>query len=170
VNDPGVRAALREALGFCSAHARELAARPDRLAVAILYEDLLQRVEQEMEAWSHPRRRRVPRPCRACETADRDEEEALAALAAFIDDPELAAAYRSSAGLCLEHTFALCRRLKPPKRARVVAEERDRIARLRAEVREFIRKNDYRFRGEPWGDEKTAPQRAVQKLAGDANS
>lgn len=44
----------------------------------------------------------------------------------------------------------------------------ERLARLRAELREFIRKNDYRFRDEPWGDEKTAPQRAVAKLGGDA--
>jgi uncharacterized protein DUF6062 len=166
LTDPKVRERLRASLGFCPRHAYQLVASPNYLAVAILYEDFLQRVGHELEDWAKSHRRWVP-PCPACAFVHQEEEETLRVLAQFLDDPEMATAYENSSGLCLDHTLRLCRRLKEPARGRVIAAERSRIERLRAELAEVIRKHDYRYRGEPWGEEKSAPGRAVAKLAGE---
>lgn len=64
----------------------------------------------------------------------------------------MAAAYETSPGLCLTYTLKLCRLLEGPARQRMIALERARLQ---------------RFRGEPWGEEKTAPGRAVAKISGE---
>jgi hypothetical protein len=166
--DPPVRSRLRASLGFCAAHAHALDATAPRLTVAILYEDFLQHAEGELDAWTQPRRRPSPQtPCPACQAVEQQEEEIARLMATFIEDPEMAAAYEASSGLCLPHTIVLCRRASKPARCRIVARERERIRHLRAELAAVIRKHDYRFRDEPWGDEKSAPGRAVKKIAGD---
>jgi len=48
----------------------------------------------------------------------------------------------------------------------VVADEKARLHGLLQELDEVKRKHDYRFAGEPWGEEKTSPMRAVAKIAG----
>lgn len=166
--DPGVRGQLRAALGFCRPHAHELDATAPRLTVAILHEDWLQRAAQELESWSRPRRGRPPAgPCAACAARQQSETELTRVMAAFLDDAELVAAYEQSSGLCLPHTLDLCRQLPEPARQRVIARERERIERLRGELAEVIRKHDYRFRDEPWGEERSAPGRATNKIVGD---
>jgi hypothetical protein len=166
--DPDRRVRLRASLGFCPPHARQAAATAPRLSTAILYEDFLRRAEEELEAWTRLRRPPEPgTPCPVCAAAQREEEAYVRVMAAYIDDPAMASAYERSTGLCLRHTLHLCRRLKEPARRRIVAHERVRLQRLRAELSEVIRKHDYRFRGEPWGEERSAPDRAVAKLTGE---
>lgn len=171
VNDPGVRERLRASLGFCPQHAHQLDAHPDRLAIAILYGDLVRHAAQELGRRATARRSTSPhRPCPVCQVVEEQERECIEVLAAFIDDPEMDAARRNSTGLCLGHTLDLCRRLKGPALRRVVAEEQARLQGLAAELAEFVRKRDYRFRDEPWGPEKAAPSRAVAKLAGEKSA
>ena len=168
VNDPDSRRRLRDSMGFCPAHAREMEATSGPLAVAILFEDLLRVFEGELDApaarpfW---RRGRVP-GCPACEAAREQEGLALRVLADWSADPELAGAFRSSSGLCRPHTLALLRLLPEAERRRVAAEEKERAGRLRAELAEVQRKHDHRFAREPWGAEKDAPARAVAKITG----
>jgi hypothetical protein len=38
---------------------------------------------------------------------------------------------------------------------------------LEAELAEYVRKHDYRFRGEPFGDERDAPARALARFVGE---
>jgi hypothetical protein len=167
--DPEVRGRLRASLGFCRHHGHELEATAPRLTVAILYEDWLGRAGSELKAWARPRRRgSFSGPCPACAAVQQAETGGARLMAASLDDPELAAAYERSSGLCLPHTIALCRQLAEPARQRVVAMERARLERLRAELAEVIRKHDYRFRDEPWGgEEKSAPGRAAAKVVGE---
>jgi hypothetical protein len=49
----------------------------------------------------------------------------------------------------------------------VIAEEKLRLQRLLEELAEVKRKHDYRFAREPWGEERSAPTRAVAKMAGE---
>jgi len=49
-------------------------------------------------------------------------------------------------------------------RAKDATQAEATAAALQAELGEIVRKNDYRFRGEPWGSEKDAWLRALQKL------
>jgi uncharacterized protein DUF6062 len=105
--------------------------------------------------------------CPVCVVVQEAEVDKVRLLADFIEDPEMVAVYEASSGLCLTHTVKLCRLLDEPARRRVVALENARIQGLRTELAEVIRKHDYRFHGEPWSEEKTAPSRAVAKVAGE---
>jgi hypothetical protein len=163
VTDPDVRERLRASFGFCEPHAREFARTGGPLVVAILYEDLARRADRELESGSRSRKRAS---CPACEAAHQQERRSLEVLADFAADPELAEAYRASAGLCREHLLELVRRIPAAERERVVAEERERLQGLMAELAEVQRKHDHRFAREPWGEEASAPGRAVEKIAG----
>jgi uncharacterized protein DUF6062 len=168
INDPPVRSRLRKSLGFCRGHAYQLDAQASRLAVAILYEDLLRTLEAELQSALKPRRRPAAlSPCPACEAVEGQEQSTLQVLADFIEDPAVADAYRDSAGLCRPHMLALCRRLPETSRRRVVAEEQLRLQTLLGELAEVKRKSDYRSANEAWGDERTAPTRAIAKLVGE---
>jgi len=50
----------------------------------------------------------------------------------------------------------------------VLSIERKKISQLVGELREFIRKHDYRYSEEPFGKERDAWIRAVEKLNGKA--
>src|SRR4051812_32471992 len=70
VNDIDLRERIRASFGFCAPHAARLDEGASRLTVAILYEDLLRRLDRELEASVRPPRRRpLPAPCPACEAA-----------------------------------------------------------------------------------------------------
>lgn len=80
--------------------------------------------------------------------------------------PAIQAAFRHSPGLCLPH-LAQALRCADPSDARILARlEAERIAVVVGELDEYIRKQDYRFREEPWGQEVTAPRRAVELIVG----
>lgn len=54
-----------------------------------------------------------------------------------------------------------------PANGRFLAQmEAERVWDLAAELNEFVRKNDYRFRDEPWGREATSPWRSVGLMVG----
>ena len=168
VTDPQARKRWQEARGLCAGHAAQFDALAPRLTVAILYEDLVRQMERDLDGWAGPRPRpALPARCPACASAAQQEERSLRVLAGSIDAPELAEAYRASAGLCRTHTAALLTRLPAPSRRRVVAEDKERLQRLLHELGEVKRKHDYRFTGEPWGEEKSAPGRAVAKISGE---
>jgi hypothetical protein len=107
--------------------------------------------------------------CPACAQRDALETIALQGLLAALAqrDAPLTAALHASAGLCLPH---LRRALAQAPRAEVFDWLRDEagqhLARLSAELSEFIRKNDYRFVGEAIGPEGDSWQRAVAALVG----
>ncbi|MDI6711550.1 MAG: DUF6062 family protein [Thermoanaerobacterales bacterium] len=189
--DAYVRARLRRGRGLCHRHAwalQELEAREfgDGMSNAILEEDiLLSLLEEDLEqSEGRPSRRRWLRrrakeeaglpagalrpgePCAVCahlesfthiyckRTADRVN-------GSYRD------AYVSSDGLCLPH-FIRTLDLMPgaSERAAVIAMQRRKIEGLVGELREYIRKHDYRFRNEPKGPEQDAWIRAVRLLVG----
>ncbi len=94
------------------------------------------------------------RQCPACQAA-------LTAAVAVVDCLHARA---ETALFCLAHfVLALQRRGPWP---RLIARHLQAWDWLATELGEYIRKNDYRFRGEPWGPEATAPARAVALVAG----
>ena len=75
-------------------------------------------------------------------------------------------AFLKSSGLCFTHLL-LALPQASPKNASMLAElEAWKLQALAAELKEYIRKHDYRFTHEPWGDEASSPWRAVRKMAG----
>lgn len=174
VNDPQVRLSFRSAGGFCPAHTPLLASLGDALAVAILYHDLADQARTRWESkrggegtrlpWPRSRRATPTVPCPACSAAEDASARYAAALAAGLEDPALWQRLESGTGLCVAHVEEILARAKPAAAARLREAESARLATLQAELAEIIRKNDYRFRGEPWGEEKDAWLRALQKI------
>jgi hypothetical protein len=163
VNDPEVREGLRASQGFCRQHAWQVQRRASPLSIAILWRDLL-----SQELAPEPSANRRARLCPACAVAAEAERGHLAALAEHLEAGSLRDEFAASAGLCLPHLRAALRAAKAGAREFLLAAESEKIAALREQLSEIIRKHDYRFRGEPWGREKDAWIRATAKLAGEA--
>ncbi|MHB8990729.1 MAG: DUF6062 family protein [Chloroflexota bacterium] len=88
------------------------------------------------------------------------------ALAHRAAGPEVQAAFHRASGLCLPH-LVLALSCSSMEQGRLLAQmEAERVWDLAAELNEFVRKNDYRFRDEPWGREVTSPRRAVGLMVG----
>jgi hypothetical protein len=105
--------------------------------------------------------------CPACQVLAESEEMLVQTLLATLPQPAFREAYMASAGVCLPHlrqalgqvedepTFTVLRDVA------IAGEER-----LLAQLRDIIRKHDYRFRGEPVGAERGAAERAVHHVIG----
>jgi len=187
VNDPGVRARLRGAHGFCREHAlmalsvaREQAA---ALGMAIMYEDFLRHVREDAVRAVRSRARTSRRGrgrkttgldphagCPACESAARVADNYLRILAAAPADREVGQAARGDQrGLCFPHLRHGLESVTSLEGAEHLLElflhgEAD----LRRDLAEFVRKHDYRFRSEGLSrGEKSSWARAVYRLVGD---
>ena len=195
VNDPGVRHKLRQAQGFCHEHAWQLSRAGVSLGVAILMHDVLGSVLKAMEsarfqtlpALSLRRAQESLDPsqpvaatadlvarlsaraeCPACIQAGQMEGIYLSTLSEhLLGEDGLLAAHEVSDGLCLprfRRTLA-CLRDEAVFRA-LLAAPWTVWGRLVEHLGEFIRKNDTRFRDEPWGDESDVWLRALGAVTG----
>jgi hypothetical protein len=82
-------------------------------------------------------------------------------------DNELCAAYAASDGLCLNHfRQVLANGLPGPALTALVAAQQTVWQRLHEQSAEFIRKNDHRFRGEPFGVEEDVWMRSLAAVSG----
>jgi hypothetical protein len=199
VNDTGTREVLHQSLGFCNEHAWRLpdTGGGAPLGIAIIYHDLLGRMMRELQEarFQRPntfslrqaqemldpdkpafasedavRRLQPETECPACAHRARMEAIALSAmLDALADGPQMQAALKASAGLCLPHlrrAFELTHDETAFTLLTALAQEK--LASLRAELAEFIRKCDYRFRDEAMGAEGDSWSRAIAQMVGQA--
>jgi hypothetical protein len=106
--------------------------------------------------------------CRACIAAETMEGIYLDTLVAnLLGEDGLLALYRSSEGLCLPHfRRALSRMDDEAACESLVQAQRAIWERMVAHLSEIIRKNDYRFRDEPSGEEVGGALRAIAALSG----
>ncbi len=89
-------------------------------------------------------------------------------------DGHFRAAWKESKGVCLPHALALLedsRDSLPPAKRLAFADEAlgmltEQLSNDGADVERFTRKFDYLHRDEPWGESKTAVERAVNRLRG----
>ncbi len=161
VNDAGVRERLRASGGFCPRHSWRLQRLGDPLGISILWRDLL-RLPLTASG------RRGSSACPACEVAEEAEKRYLEVLFEHLGAGGLREEYETSDGLCLPHLAEALPRSRGEARRFLLEAESRKLSGLAAELDEIVRKNDYRFREEPWGDEKDAWIRATRKLAGDS--
>jgi len=172
VNDPAARAQFRKSRGFCIHHTSLILELGDALAISILYADLAERTQATWQ--TSPTRRFLTSnpnpgipwsPCHACAAQMEASARYTQALAAGLERPEVWAGVEADERLCLDHITGILNVAKPAIKKRFQDLESSRLAQLQAEMEEFIRKNDYRFRGEAWGTERDAWQRALLKLS-----
>ena len=195
VNDPEARDQIRETLGFCNPHAHYLLTlKGSALGTGIIYRDVVNTILKQLEGarYTQPRgaslhrlpealdpqrpalgseaavRALSPRaPCPVCVQQEKMEALAVSALLAGLEDEKLRAALRGSAGLCLPHLRRALQAVRSQAAFEaLVSLTRDRYAALRAELDEFIRKNDYRFQHEGMGAEGDSWKRAVDAMTG----
>jgi hypothetical protein len=195
VNDPPSRSELNQARGYCREHGWLLVRHGAALAVAILTRDVLATVlgvlashpleDKPPSAWRdllygldgdrlsrHTAKLSAElapqRPCPACAHLSLLERDHVGTVSAHLDGPGvLAELYRSSDGLCLDHfRQALARAPSSAAAASLIAAQRDVWERLHAELGEFVRKADFRFREEPFGAERDAWRRALGIISG----
>jgi hypothetical protein len=195
VNSPRWRENLRSSLGFCQMHAwlavdRRLG---DALGLSIIYRDLFNSILKQMEEGSvapHPARnwpvaiRQLPegtrkatertllsitpgKRCPVCVYREETIHDLLSVLAGGLKNPELISALRSSDGICLPHFQQALEQMKDGSSCeQLLAIQREKMASLRQELDEFIRKNDYQNFQEGFGREANAWLRAVALVVG----
>lgn len=161
VNDPALRDEIRGSEGFCNRHSWQLRRTNDGFGLGIILDDLMQLIMPRLG------RARAGKECIFC----REEKEAARRyIRVFLDnfdDPELKIAYKNSFGLCLPHlriALGECRNRQQAEE--ILALESGKLAALSAEVKDFLRKRDYRFSSEKTGAESDSWIRAVEKLSG----
>ncbi|MDD3926375.1 MAG: DUF6062 family protein [bacterium] len=178
VNDIDTRKELTLSRGCCRHHAHLLAGMGDGLGAAIIYSDqvelFLQFIDREAEAgqrgaakgistrWNdHPE-------CPVCLREREAGERFARALLNGLKKTEMRNAFAGGTGLCVSHFLRTMESVKDRgTRDFLFTAQRTILQSLLADLDEFKRKNDYRFRHEPFGREKDAWKRAISMLTGD---
>ena len=163
VNDIAVRRELRRARGFCNRHAYQwLREARSTLGTALIYRDVLRAAladlsgdvprDRGLGAWLRPTKRHSS--CLVCHAQREAEARYVDALVAVLASD---GGLDPGDGLCRRHALAAIRAGGP------LAEHTRKIVEgLIDDLDEVIRKEDYRFRGEPRTDsERSAPARAI---------
>jgi len=195
VNSPAWRDRLRASHGFCHEHAwlgvnRRLG---DALGFSIIYHDIVNTILDQLNEDRSPARSprgwatllgQVPEKARAsiqkmlyafsprkgcpvCEHRDEVRRTLLSILVEEMGAREMAEALQTSDGLCLPHLrLALGYVREDSICDQLLTIHRDKLARLRTELAEFIRKNDYQAFQEGFGAEGDAWLRAIGMIAG----
>ncbi|MFQ5801835.1 MAG: DUF6062 family protein [Candidatus Methylomirabilales bacterium] len=194
VTDPGCREELLASRGFCNWHAWMLPkSHHSGSGTAVIHEHLLKKELEVLEGlrrshkvtfgwrrilcrlagteWEPPavKRRRQKAPCPVCTGARISDEIYLKTCLEFLPDFEFRRAFEKSSGLCLPHVYlAISTQPNHSNLPELLKLQAAKIEVVRAELSAFIRKQDYRFRGELVGEEGSAWLRSIELLAGKA--
>lgn len=106
-------------------------------------------------------------PCLACEKLNESEAMYVEMMAEHIHDSRLQEVYRQSEGLCLPHVRQVLRQMKNARDSEALLTiQRVIWERIKAELEEYIRKNQAENLGEPVGKEGDAWQRVISVMSG----
>lgn len=180
VNNSTIRAKLRKAHGFCNKHAWWLHdGYGSVLGIAIIQHDIVKNV---LDTINIPFRGRSTRKrarnllkhlrpsaeCPACVHRREMEDIAIHTLLKYISDKDLTVALANSSGICLPHFLRALELVQNADTLKQLVDlEQRALAKLRDELAEFIRKNDYRFMGEGFGKEGNSWLRAISIISGE---
>jgi len=181
VTDPDTNRAVRAGRGFCNAHSWQLTQyRGGVLGIAILFDAALDEVitvSDQTQAARAPLSRlrsngsplsralEPTGPCLACEVMAKSEHDYTETLGRYIDDEALETAYGQSEGLCLPHFRQALR--ETAQQERLAAIQVGHWRRLKGELEEFIRKNDFNFADEAMGAEGDSWLRTIARMSGE---
>jgi hypothetical protein len=87
-------------------------------------------------------------------------------LVSRLSPPDARTAYVGGPGLCVRHFGLVVSRAAPALQGFLGDVLVQQLTALLAELAEFFRRADYRYRQEPRGAEQTAWQRAIARLVG----
>jgi len=178
VNDPGVREDIKASSGFCNRHAWQLQKFGDGFGQAIVYNDLmnivLKQINELDESFSIKELLKSINPgvatkkiCMFCKQEIDVVERYVSVFWESFDDAEFSFHYKNSFGLCLPHLALALKKCKNKKLGTELIDiEAVKISSLVAELKEFMRKHDYRFSKEKFGEEGNSWIRAIEKFIG----
>lgn len=165
VNDSNLRERLIKSRGFCKEHSEKILKygyKGYSLGIAIICKDLIEdhlRNLDKIELLNSSRR------CLICEVSDDIESRLLNEIINGIKDCDFYEAYRSSDGLCLSHLSKILHLTKDKETRDILLEiELLKLKILSESLSEFIRKQDYRFRDRPIGEEADSWIMALKTL------
>jgi hypothetical protein len=163
--EPDVRQAMN-AKGFCRLHYRELAARRNKLALALVLETRLAAVLADAEVALGNR-------CFACErVAAREERYISNAVYLFAADAGFRAKFEAQENICLLHAGMLLSSAKKNLKRKQYPEFKDALTAvlsrglgaLKADARKLADSFDYRANGQEPGAEKDVLERAIEHM------
>lgn len=173
VNDPKVRSELARSKGYCHRHAHYLIEMRDNFGIAILYQDQLQLFKELLSkkalvgSGQSSERNDKYTICPACRNQLETRRRYLDVLTEGLTEPEIRTAYEASPGFCMPHLTMLLEIIKDPAIQNYFYQTEGRnLTGLWDELQEFIRKYDYRYAHELYGDERDSWNRAIKKLTG----
>lgn len=186
VGDRRSRDVLRASRGACVRHTAMLAEGRSALGVAIVSRDVLRTLTAELEAlggevpslgWLKERlgvgggaqlaaRIEPQAGCPLCAAREQIEGPLVAGLLHNLADPAFADSFSRSAGLCRLHLVRALRAADADGARALAARQAAIWRQLEAELDEFIRKHDYRFRAEAFEAERDSWRRALQQISG----
>lgn len=185
VNDPGVQAAFRGSLGFCSRHAYMMLDAGDGLDTSILYRAATRQLLQSLWRISDAPKPRTPlrslfgraseeepafpepgRGCLVCSSEERVEEAYLQALLDGAESGTLDGLLDGPGAVCVRH-LSRASVLRGGRLPHALIEvTREALSDLETDLGLYIRHNDYRYGDEPWGKERNSWKRIVAKMVG----
>lgn len=184
LTDPEVRDRIRASHGFCNEHAHQWLREQHLLGTALLYEDIVDHLATELSTMRFQKRGRLGNPfvgrehgttalaphqeCAACRALADGEQRAIAAMLSGLMAEEFRQAYARSGGLCVPHLrIALAEAPDEHLFTTLVDLAVARHRALAEQLREIIRRHDYRYTNEPSGEERGAATRAVRHTVGE---
>jgi hypothetical protein len=184
VNDVEWQARLKESRGFCPAHSELLLQQRNALGAAIIYRAILRQLRQDLGQISVAKKGWLDRladfgapaegasltptvACPACDKRDEATVRYLKLLRRASDNEELRAALRASAGFCLFHLAQAQEQLEGHALQHLLEHQVAVWEALDGELAEFIRKKDYRYQHEGFGEEADSWQRAARITSGE---
>ena len=194
VTEPDIQNAFRAGRGFCNPHSWQLTQfKGSVVGIAMLYEAA---VDEALTITSQVQATGVPPsalsrllnklsdsgggvspvssalepagPCLVCELLAKTEKDYILAMGQYVAEEALQEAYRQSDGLCLPHFRLVLGEIHDPaQQNRLVSFQMSHWKKLKAELSEFIRKNDFNYAHEAMGEEADSWQRAIRQLCGE---
>ena len=186
---------LIQARGFCPLHTWQLAQRGNAFRLGLIYNEILTEVVKTLHQdystfatpgdtaskhepvwkrwwrrWRHqPDEHPTLAQCPLCRNRSHVEQRLISTLVQQLRSVETQTLLSQSTGLCLVH-FAQARQQaeveEPTVLRHVLACQLTCTQRVVEELRELVRKHDYRFGDEPRGNEMTSWRRGAQLCAG----
>ena len=166
--DQARRAQVRAARGLCVHHGALLRDAKDAMAAAVTALDVMTNLLRDIPTLAHKQslvhRHYRPRRCPVCDDMQRYDTAVCAGVIAWQDDADLRAALAGSQGICATHL----RRIAAAGGISQLFWDAQTQAweRLHAELAEFVRKRDDRFRHEALVSDADAWKRAWMQISG----
>jgi len=178
VNDPGLRSEIKASMGFCNRHAWQLKKFGDGFGQAIVYSDLMKTILENLKEIDSDisvkyllkklgSAKPLKKICMFCKGEKDVGERYISVFWENFDDPEFSFQYKNSFGLCLPHISSALKKCKNAKFGKeLISVEAVKLSDLIEELKEFLRKHDYRFSQEKFGKEGDSWIRAIEKFIG----